>query len=89
MGYNVNAQENLLKSQRWRILEIIVDERILTRMEICSHLDYLIARSRRRSNFLAARSKWLEDRNHIINYQSDKVDTVTANSIIHRSYKKS
>ena len=88
MGYNVNSQENIPKSQRWKLLEIIVDENILTRMEICSHLDYLISRSKNRSGFDSACSKWMEDRNHIINYSKETMNSYTANTIIHRNYKK-
>lgn len=68
LGYNVNAQTNLSQSQRWGLLEIMVDEKVLTRMEICSHLDYLINRSKNRKNFDLAISKWKADREHISKY---------------------
>lgn len=87
LGYNVNAQENISQSQRWRILEIAVDEKILTRTEICSHLDYLINRSKGRKNFEKACSKWLTDRNHIISYNINSVQRIEAQSIIVKKYK--
>lgn len=68
LGYNVNAQANLSQSQRWGLLEIMVDEKVLTRMEICSHLDYLINRSKNRKNFDLAISKWKSDRAYISKY---------------------
>lgn len=67
LGYNVNQQANLSQVQRWGILEIAVDEKIMTRMEICSHIDYLIKRSKNKKNFDLAISKWKADRNHISN----------------------
>ncbi len=73
LGYNVNSVANLTTAQRWAILEIAVDENILSKMEICSHLDYLIKRSRTRKNFEAAISKWREDREHIANYNNPEL----------------
>ena len=68
LGYNVNAQANLSQSQRWGLLETMVDEKVLTRMEICSHLDYLINQSKNRKNFDLAISKWKSDRAYISKY---------------------
>ena len=87
LGYNVNAQENISQAQRWRILEIAVDENILTRVEICSHLDYLINRSKGRKNFENACSKWRADRNHIIKYNTGDIHMVEAKTVTIRNYR--
>lgn len=86
MGYNVNAQKNLSQSQRWGILEVIVDEKIMSRIEIASHLDYLINRSKYRRNLGEAVSKWRTDRNHIINYNGTNMKKIKAECIIKNTY---
>ena len=86
MGYNVNAQDDITQSQRQKILELIVDKKILTRIEICSHLDYLIRRSKNRKNFDKALAKWKSDRDYIIHYKVNELKVVI-NSITKNSYK--
>lgn len=86
LGYNVSAQEGLSNSQRWAILEIVVDEKILSKMEICSHLDYLINRSKSRSNMASAVSKWKLDKDHISKY-GHSAKKVEAKTIRRNIYK--
>ena len=76
MDYNVNAQTGLTKKQRWGILEMIVDEEVLTVTEIRSHLNWLIRRNRNNHNFDLARSKWQEDSNHLAEYKTGDVVNV-------------
>lgn len=85
IGYNVSATDNLLCSKRWYILESAVDFEILTREEICSHLDYLIHRSKGRLHYEDAISKWECDRTHIANYRSNELETIKAESISTKS----
>ena len=65
-----------LCSKRWYILESAVDFEILTREEICSHLAYLIHRSKGRLHYEDAISKWECDRTHIANYRSNELETI-------------
>lgn len=88
LGYNVNAQNDIPKLQRWHLLELIVNEGILSATEICSHLQMLIRRTQNNRNFDNARKKWKEDYEHISSYQSTKRSTVSAKSITHNQYKK-
>lgn len=81
MGYNVSNSNGLSCKQRWHILESAVDFNIMTRAQICSHLDYLIHRSIRRSNYDDAISKWETDRNHIANYDNKDLESIEANTI--------
>lgn len=90
MGYNVNSQIGLSQKQRWGILELLVDEKIMTITEICSHLQWLIRRNGNNHNFDDARLKWQADSNHIEKYISDNETTVEVNSIkrLKCNYKK-
>ena len=66
-----NEIEDVIEEEILDISLEEVDEKILTKTEICSHLDYLITRSKNRKSFENARSKWTEDREHILNYDID------------------
>ena len=81
LGYNVNAQKNLSKEQRWRLLEIIVDEGVLTATEVRSHINWLIRRSKNINNLNDARLKWEADVEHISNYAKKSDGTVNVKSI--------
>jgi transcription elongation factor GreA len=88
MGYNVSQQVNLSKEQRWGILELIVDEEILSIMEIRSHLNWLIRRNQNNRNFDDARCKWQMDSEHLLNYDSKNPDMVDVGSITSKNYRK-
>jgi hypothetical protein len=88
MGYNVSQQANLSKEQRWGILELIVDEEILSIMEIRSHLNWLIRRNQNNRNFDDARCKWQMDSEHLLNYDSKNSDMVDVGSITSKNYRK-
>lgn len=88
MGYNVNARNNLSKNIRWKLLEIFVDEGVLTRMEICSHLDSLIGRSKNRVEHTDACEKWKADRDHIAQFDSDRLLVIEANAIVNKKRLK-
>lgn len=87
MGYNVNAQEDLSQMQRQKILEIIIKEGILTKAEVCSHLDYLINRSIGRVYLMEASNKWKADRDYITSYDKNS-KSVEVNSIVYNKYNK-
>lgn len=89
LGYNVNAQADLSKMQRWGLLEVIVDEGIMTVAEIQSHLQWLIKRSNNNRNFEDARFKWEMDYNHISGYKSSKRPVVDVKEIKRVNYRKS
>lgn len=85
-GYNVNAQEGLTPSQRHKILESLIQDDVLTKAAICSHLDILIQRSSNQPILANARQKWIQDRNYIEHYDSE-TETVCVNSITRKVYK--
>lgn len=88
MGYNVSEVIGLTSIQRHRILEMIVDEHILSRMEICNHLDWLIERNSYRDNFKYAIEKWTDDREYIANYNTKDMKIVDVGIVTRRTYKK-
>lgn len=88
MGYNVNMQAGLPKAQRWGILEMIVDEEILSATEIMSHLQWLIRRNCGNRNFQDARNKWEMDCKHIEEYARNNSSVVDVTSVQRNIYHK-
>lgn len=88
MGYNVSQQSNLSKEQRWGILELIVEEDILSIIEIRSHLNWLIRRNQNNRYFDDARSKWQMDSEHLLNFDSNDRNIVDVGSITRKNYRK-
>lgn len=87
MGYNVNAQAKLTEVQRRKILELIVDERILTVAEIRSHIQWLIERSKNKPSFQDARSKWESDCNYIAKYKASNRKCIEVEQLTVRHYQ--
>lgn len=87
-GYNVNANEGLSEFQRHRILDVLVRDSILTKAEICSHLDMLIQRSNGQEVLKNARAKWMADRNYISKNTEKETETIRVNSINRNHYRK-
>lgn len=69
-GYNVSQKDDLSSTQRRGILKMLMDERICTKHQIISLLNYFIhMRERRDSNMYdLAISKWEADRDYVDNY---------------------
>lgn len=71
MGYNVNSRDNLRDDERQKILSDIISNGVLTRGEVCSHIDYLIRRSEGRPMLSDAIRKWKRDRKFASNIDLD------------------
>lgn len=67
-GYTVSQTEGLSEERRHKILSVLVDNRILTKSEIISYLDFFISQ-RKSDKFALAVAKWTIDRNYIRNYK--------------------
>lgn len=80
-GYNVNSVDNLTSTQRRLILRFIVENKVLSTSEICSHLDYLIKRSKNAKGLNGAVNKWKSDRKYIEQLQVTPVKHIKAKSI--------
>lgn len=89
MGYSVSANNSLHVSERHAILRAALDNGLLTKAEILSHLDYLIRRSRNQSTLNAAVEKWKDDREYIRGLSKNATRVYyEAKTIIHRSRKE-
>ena len=74
-GYSVSQTKGLTARHRQAILAMLIDEQIMTRVEIVSYLDYFIRIRRRQPSMSMAISKWTEDKAFVENYwlQSNRV----------------
>lgn len=68
-GYTVSQTEGLSATSRQKILAVIIDNRIMTKSEIISYLDFFISQRSSRSNMEIAISKWEADREFVENYR--------------------
>jgi len=81
-GYNVKSKENISNKQRHLILSSVVESGILTRQQICSHLDTLIERGSKIPKWKEATQKWKQDREYVKSYNPENLPEVLANRII-------
>ena len=84
-GYNVNAYNNLTANQRHSILNTLMTDEVLTKAQICSHLDMLIQRAGSQPLLQTAKKKWIADRNFMETCNTD-TDIVNVKSITHTTY---
>ena len=68
-GYNVNSNEGLSSDRRKRILQILVDNHIMTKSEIISYLKFFISQRKNNSSMKMAVAKWNSDKEFIENYK--------------------
>lgn len=68
-GYNVSQIEGLSSTRRQKILAVIIDNKIMSKSEIISYLDFFISQRSSRSNMGIAISKWETDREFVENYK--------------------
>ena len=69
-GYNVSQTEDLRAPVRQALLALLIDNRILTKNEVVSYLDFFIRQRRGQSKFAIAVSKWEEDRKFVYGYRA-------------------
>lgn len=81
-GYNVSAKSNLSSKQRHLILASVVESNILTREQICSHLDTLIERGNKIEKWESATQKWKQDRHFVKKYNVNNLPSVLFNKIV-------
>lgn len=88
MGYNVGKTDNLSDSQRWIILECMVDNNIASKSKIVAYLNSFIRRNGNKSNMEDSVDKWICDRTHIQNYKIDSDRWVKVGNLSISKYKK-
>lgn len=83
-GYNVSQIEGLSSTKRQKILAVIIDNKIMSKGEIISYLDFFIHHHGLRSNMAIAVSKWEEDREFVENYRIGEYTQFGVNAIYRR-----
>ena len=81
-GYNVKTKDNLSDRQRHLILASVVESGILTRAQICSHLDTLIERGNKIEKWKLATQKWKQDRQYVKRYNVKNLPDILLNKIV-------
>lgn len=80
-GYNVRFGNGLSAFDRQQILVKLIRNKILTRSQICEHLEYCIRRNGSRSNMENAIDKWKADLKFVLNYKPSQNSNVDIQSI--------
>lgn len=68
-GYTVSQTEGLSATGRQKILAVIIDNKIMSKSEIISYLDFFISQRSSIPNMEVAISKWEADREFVENYK--------------------
>ena len=79
-GYNVSEQEGLSERQRRKVLANLIDNHILSKTEVISHLDFCIS-MHQNEKFVRSVSKWESDREFVENYWPGEMKKYGANAI--------
>ena len=81
-GYNVSQQEGLTETRRHKILAVLIDNKIMTKSEIISYLDFFISQRQGRSMYEVAIHKWSTDRDFVEEYNSGSYTRVGISGIL-------
>ena len=66
LGYNVDAKKDLSERERRRILDLAIENGVMRRAEVISHLEWNI-RIRKNERYNSAKKKWQSDINYLRN----------------------
>lgn len=80
-GYNVSQTEGLTATRRQKILAVMIDNKILSKSEIISYLDFFISQRSSMPNMGIAISKWEDDREFVENYRVGHYSKFGVNAI--------
>lgn len=83
-GYTVSQVEGLSEIRRQKILAVMIDNKILSKSEIISYLDFFISQRQRQSRFELAISKWELDREFVQQYRIGEYTQYGVNAIYRR-----
>lgn len=83
-GYNVSQTKGLSFVKRQKILAVIIDNKVLSKSEIISYLDFFIRQRSGMSNMELAISKWEADREFVENYKIGHYTQFGVNAIHRR-----
>ncbi|WP_347992364.1 hypothetical protein [uncultured Eubacterium sp.] len=80
-GYNVSQTEGLTATARQKILAVIIDNKIMSKSEIISYIDFFISQRSSNSRMDVAISKWEADRDFVENYKIGEYTQFGVNAI--------
>lgn len=83
-GYSVSKTEGLSTTGRQKILAVIIDNKIMSKSEIISYLDFFISQRSSMSKMEIAISKWETDREFVENYKTGQYTKFGVNAIYRR-----
>ena len=83
-GYTVSQEEGLSASRRQKILAVMIDNKVLSKSEIISYLDFFISQRHYQSKFELAISKWEMDREFVRGYRAGEYTQFGVNAIYRR-----
>lgn len=83
-GYNVSQTEGLTTTGRQKILAVIIDNKIMSKSEIISYIDFFISQRNSNSRMEVAISKWEADREFVENYKIGQYTQYGVNAIYRR-----
>ena len=83
-GYNVSQIEGLTATGRQKILAVIIDNKIMSKSEIISYLDFFISQRSSIPKMEVAISKWEADREFVENYKIGQYTQFGVNAIYRR-----
>lgn len=83
-GYNVSQTEGLTATARQKILAVIIDNKIMSKSEIISYIDFFISQRSSNSRMEVAISKWEADREFVENYRIGEYTQFGVNAIYRR-----
>lgn len=83
-GYNVSQTEGLTATGRQKILAVIIDNKIMSKSEIISYIDFFISQRSSNSRMEVAISKWEADREFAENYKIGQYTQYGVNAIYRR-----
>lgn len=87
-GYNVKTKENISDKQRHLILASVIESGILTREQVCSHLDTLIDRGSKIEKWQLATQKWMQDRQYVKKYNSSHLPEILLKKVVLKYHQK-
>lgn len=83
-GYTVSQTEGLSATGRQKILAVIIDNKIMSKSEIISYLDFFISQRSSIPNMEVAISKWEADREFVENYKIGQYTQLGVKAIYRR-----
>lgn len=80
-GYNVSQTEGLSEKARRKILALLIDERILSKNDIISYLDFFVLQRQYQDKFQVAISKWESDAEFVREYRLGEYSRYGVNAV--------